>query len=71
VGVGFRHQNPFFEDSAQALIESMEENARQSCGISYRKMSTAELHLYNMRHALEHGAALSFFLGQRAGTPNE
>jgi predicted SnoaL-like aldol condensation-catalyzing enzyme len=29
VGNGFRHHNPFFEGSAQALMAGMEENARQ------------------------------------------
>jgi predicted SnoaL-like aldol condensation-catalyzing enzyme len=30
VGPGFRHHNPFFEGTAQALQAGMEENARQS-----------------------------------------
>jgi len=30
VGEGFRHHNPFFEGSAQALMAGMEENARQN-----------------------------------------
>jgi predicted SnoaL-like aldol condensation-catalyzing enzyme len=30
VGAGFRHHNPFFEGSAEALIAGMEENARQN-----------------------------------------
>lgn len=30
VGAGFKHHNPFFEGSAQALKEGMEENARQN-----------------------------------------
>lgn len=30
VGTGFRHHNPFFEGSAEALREGMEENARQN-----------------------------------------
>lgn len=30
VGEGFRHHNPFFEGSAEALQAGMEENARQS-----------------------------------------
>lgn len=30
VGAGFRHHNPFFEGSAGALMEGMEENARQN-----------------------------------------
>lgn len=30
VGAGFRHHNPFFEGSAQALMAGMEENARQN-----------------------------------------
>ncbi len=32
VGNGFRHHNPFFEGSAQALMAGMEENARQNPG---------------------------------------
>ncbi len=30
VGAEFRHHNPFFEGSAQALMAGMEENARQN-----------------------------------------
>jgi len=30
VGAGFRHHNPFFEGSAEALMAGMEENARQN-----------------------------------------
>ncbi len=30
IGVGFRHHNPFFEGTAEALQAGMEENARQS-----------------------------------------
>ena len=30
VGPGFRHHNPFFEGSAEALMAGMEENARQN-----------------------------------------
>jgi predicted SnoaL-like aldol condensation-catalyzing enzyme len=30
VGAGFRHHNPFFEGTAQALQAGMEENARQN-----------------------------------------
>jgi len=30
VGAGFRHHNPFFEGSAEALLTGMEENARQN-----------------------------------------
>jgi predicted SnoaL-like aldol condensation-catalyzing enzyme len=30
VGAAFRHHNPFFEGSAQALMAGMEENARQN-----------------------------------------
>src|SRR5512136_1040905 len=30
VGTGFRHHNPFFEGSAEALMAGMEENARQN-----------------------------------------
>jgi predicted SnoaL-like aldol condensation-catalyzing enzyme len=30
VGAGFRHHNPFFEGSAETLMEGMEENARQN-----------------------------------------
>ena len=30
VGAGFRHHNPFFEGSAEALMAAMEENARQN-----------------------------------------
>ncbi len=30
IGKGFRHHNPFFEGSAEALQAGMEENARQS-----------------------------------------
>jgi predicted SnoaL-like aldol condensation-catalyzing enzyme len=30
VGAGFRHHNPFFEGSAEALRAGMEENARQN-----------------------------------------
>lgn len=30
VGAGFRHHNPFFEGSAEALMSAMEENARQN-----------------------------------------
>jgi predicted SnoaL-like aldol condensation-catalyzing enzyme len=30
VGPGFRHHNPFFEGTAQALQAGMEENARQN-----------------------------------------
>src|SRR5512143_2538716 len=30
VAVGFRHHNPFFEGSAEALMTAMEENARQN-----------------------------------------
>lgn len=30
VGLGFRHHNPFFEGSAEALMAGMEENARQN-----------------------------------------
>ena len=30
VGAGFRHHNPFFEGSAEALMIGMEENARQN-----------------------------------------
>ena len=30
VGNGFRHHNPFFEGSAEALMAGMEENARQN-----------------------------------------
>ena len=30
VGDGFRHHNPFFEGSAEALMSAMEENARQN-----------------------------------------
>jgi len=30
VGAGFRHHNPFFEGSAEALLAGMEENARQN-----------------------------------------
>ncbi len=30
VGAGFRHHNPFFEGSAEALMMAMEENARQN-----------------------------------------
>jgi len=30
VGAGFRHHNPFFESSAEALMAGMEENARQN-----------------------------------------
>jgi predicted SnoaL-like aldol condensation-catalyzing enzyme len=30
VGSGFRHHNPFFEGEAQALMNGMEENARQN-----------------------------------------
>ena len=30
VGVGFKHHNPFFEGSADALQAGMEENARQN-----------------------------------------
>ena len=30
VGAGFRHHNPFFEGSAEALIAGMEENAHQN-----------------------------------------
>ena len=30
VGAGFRHHNPFYEGSAQALMTGMEENARQN-----------------------------------------
>lgn len=30
VGPGFRHHNPFFEGSAEALLAGMEENARQN-----------------------------------------
>jgi hypothetical protein len=55
-----------------ATLESMtDEKARQPTGFSWRKMSIAELHLYNMRHVQEHGAALSLFLGQQVDTPNE
>ena len=32
VGAGFRHHNPFFAGSAKALMEGMEENARQNPG---------------------------------------
>lgn len=32
VGAGFRHHNPFFEGSAEALMTAMEENARQNPG---------------------------------------
>jgi len=32
VGVGFRHHNPYFEGSAEALAVAMEENARQNPG---------------------------------------
>lgn len=32
VGSGFRHHNPFFEGSAEALMAGMEENARQNPG---------------------------------------
>lgn len=31
-GAGFRHHNPFFEGSAEALMMGMEENARQNPG---------------------------------------
>ena len=30
IGAGFRHHNPFFEGSAEALMAGMEENARQN-----------------------------------------
>ena len=30
IGAGFRHHNPFFEGSAEALQAGMEENAKQS-----------------------------------------
>ena len=30
VDAGFRHHNPFFEGSAEALMTAMEENARQN-----------------------------------------
>ena len=30
VGTGFRHHNPYFEGSAEALMAGMEENARQN-----------------------------------------
>ncbi len=30
VGTGFRHHNPFFEGSAEALMAGMEDNARQN-----------------------------------------
>jgi predicted SnoaL-like aldol condensation-catalyzing enzyme len=30
VGNGFRHHNPYFEGSAEALMTAMEENARQN-----------------------------------------
>ena len=32
VGAGFRHHNPFFEGTAQALMAGMAENARQNPG---------------------------------------
>jgi len=32
IGAGFRHHNPFFEGSAEALMVGMEENARQNPG---------------------------------------
>ena len=32
VGAGFRHHNPFFEGTAQALMAGMTENARQNPG---------------------------------------
>lgn len=34
VGSGFKHHNPFFEGSADALMVAMEENARQNPGKS-------------------------------------
>jgi predicted SnoaL-like aldol condensation-catalyzing enzyme len=30
IGAGFRHHNPFFEGSAEALMEAMEADARQN-----------------------------------------
>jgi predicted SnoaL-like aldol condensation-catalyzing enzyme len=32
VGAGFRHHNPYFEGSAEALMTAMEANARQNPG---------------------------------------
>ncbi len=34
VGAGFKHHNPFFEGSADALMAAMQENARQNPGKS-------------------------------------
>jgi len=30
VGAGFRHHNPYFEGSVQALLKAMEENTKQN-----------------------------------------
>ncbi len=44
IGKGFRHHNPFFEGTAEALMRAMEENARQN------PQKLLEVH-----HALEDG----------------
>jgi len=43
IGAGFRHHNPFFEGSAEALMAGMEENARQNPGkVLEVKLAVAE-----------------------------
>ena len=43
IGAGFRHHNPFFEGSAEALMAGMEENARQNPGkVLEMKLAVAE-----------------------------
>ena len=43
IGAGFRHHNPFFEGSAEALMVGMEENARQNPGkVLEVKLAVAE-----------------------------
>lgn len=41
--------------------------AERPCVFPWGKLTFAELHLYNLRHVMEHGGQLRMFLGQQAG----
>ena len=41
--------------------------AHRLCRFAWGELTFAELQLYNLRHAQEHGAQLRMFLGQQAG----
>ena len=52
----------------RATVEALtDETADRSCRFPWGEISFLELLLYNMRHAQEHAAQLSFILGQQIG----